>query len=157
MKLTPKEYQQIYDKTNGCCCICGNNYGKLDIHHIISKSTGGSDHPDNLVLICSNFSKGQCHDKLHHSYQFSKEYRQRSKLFLVENGNCYADRECLKVRENYRKGANEAKRKKERELYQKLKKSRKKAVKKDYSIKKEYKPKPPLKVGLLKVLKKSNG
>jgi len=38
------------------CFICGyNNF--VDIHHIIHKSSGGTDQIDNLVLLCPNHHK----------------------------------------------------------------------------------------------------
>lgn len=43
------------------CEICGESDSSiLEIHHIISRSRGGSNHPSNLCYICCN-----CHCKVH--------------------------------------------------------------------------------------------
>lgn len=42
------------------CQICQSKNDKLQIHHIIHKSDGGSDRMDNLVSLCNN-----CHEKVH--------------------------------------------------------------------------------------------
>lgn len=41
------------------CQVCGRTYG-LHVHHIIPRSRGGGDTPDNLVTLCY-----ECHDKAH--------------------------------------------------------------------------------------------
>ncbi|WP_296875335.1 RNA-guided endonuclease IscB [uncultured Methanobrevibacter sp.] len=42
------------------CQICGKKHTKLEVHHIIFKSQGGSNRMDNLVTLCSD-----CHSKIH--------------------------------------------------------------------------------------------
>ena len=37
-------------------------YPFLDEHHLIARSAGGTDHPDNMVKVCPN-----CHRLLHFS------------------------------------------------------------------------------------------
>lgn len=46
----------------GCCCqCCGcSNTNILESHHILEKSNGGTDSPDNLLLLCPN-----CHTTIH--------------------------------------------------------------------------------------------
>lgn len=39
---------------------CLNSCKKLHVHHVIYKSNGGSDRPDNLITLCED-----CHSKLH--------------------------------------------------------------------------------------------
>lgn len=41
---------------------------KLHVHHIVFKSNGGSDSPDNLITLCDS-----CHEKLHSSKDAQKE------------------------------------------------------------------------------------
>ena len=45
------------------CCICKNKKKKnvkLEVHHIVFRSNGGSDDADNLITLCHD-----CHKKLH--------------------------------------------------------------------------------------------
>jgi len=45
------------------CQICGcRNHKILEIHHIIPKSQGGNNDPDNLVTVCH-----KCHVKIHNN------------------------------------------------------------------------------------------
>jgi 5-methylcytosine-specific restriction endonuclease McrA len=43
------------------CRHCGSTQ-RLSVHHIIRPCNGGTDHPDNLVLLC-----GKCHAAQHGS------------------------------------------------------------------------------------------
>lgn len=55
-----REY--VLTRDNYTCQLCKgkNKDKKLEIHHIIFKSNGGSDEPDNLICICKT-----CHDNVH--------------------------------------------------------------------------------------------
>lgn len=53
-----KEYVKFRD--NCQCRQCKAKGAKLEVHHIIHKSIGGSDRPDNLVTLCKS-----CHYKYH--------------------------------------------------------------------------------------------
>ena len=55
-----REYKPIlYGKNGGCCEGCGMHYlpNILEMDHIIPKSKGGTDHADNLQLLCSNCNR----------------------------------------------------------------------------------------------------
>lgn len=49
----------VYDRDGRICAECGREHD-LSIDHIIPQSRGGSDHPDNLQVLCRpcNASKG---------------------------------------------------------------------------------------------------
>lgn len=42
------------------CQICGKKHVKLEVHHIVYRSQGGTDDEDNLITLCED-----CHDALH--------------------------------------------------------------------------------------------
>lgn len=44
------------------CCKCGTTADQLDWHHVEPKADGGSDDPENLVLLCA-----ECHREWHRS------------------------------------------------------------------------------------------
>ena len=50
----------IRDRDNYTCQYCKKQNVKLHVHHIIFKSKGGTDRPDNLITLCE-----QCHNDLH--------------------------------------------------------------------------------------------
>jgi len=72
-EICGKEYQQgnlynyknlqsyIIAREHGKCQLCSKEYdGKWNLHHIISRSKGGTDKPDNIVLLHEI-----CHKRLH--------------------------------------------------------------------------------------------
>lgn len=70
--VTGKDYQNgnqkdfynlkayILNRDSYTCQKCKATKGKLHVHHIIYKSKGGTDAPNNLVTLCEN-----CHENLH--------------------------------------------------------------------------------------------
>lgn len=50
--------REIYERDGGQCVLCGG--AGAHIHHIVFRSQGGKDEPDNLVTLC-----GSCHEKAH--------------------------------------------------------------------------------------------
>ena len=42
------------------CQVCGKKNTRLEVHHIIYRSQGGTDDEDNLITLCED-----CHDKVH--------------------------------------------------------------------------------------------
>ncbi len=56
--------EYLLTRENGKCQLCGKGYGGngngWQIHHIIPRSKGGTDRPDNLALL-----HRKCHEKIH--------------------------------------------------------------------------------------------
>ena len=50
----------VLSRDNYTCQICGVKQAKLEVHHIRSRSEGGSNRMDNLVVLCKD-----CHAKVH--------------------------------------------------------------------------------------------
>ena len=48
------------DRDNYTCQCCGKKHVRLEVHHIIFRSQGGSDELDNLLTLCE-----KCHKALH--------------------------------------------------------------------------------------------
>lgn len=57
--LTNAQRRAIYRRDNFACALCDSNRG-LQIHHVIHRSQGGSDSPQNLITVC-----WRCHAVLH--------------------------------------------------------------------------------------------
>lgn len=57
--LTPAARKAIYRRDRYTCALCDDNHG-LQIHHVMSRSTGGTDHPHNLITLC-----WRCHAVIH--------------------------------------------------------------------------------------------
>ena len=60
---TVKAY--VRERDNYKCNICkskgfGSNSKRLEVHHILERSKGGTNSPDNLITLCS-----ECHKKVH--------------------------------------------------------------------------------------------
>lgn len=56
---TVKQYVLAHD--NYTCQVCHHKGGKLNVHHIIYRSKGGTNSPDNLITVCSD-----CHTYQNH-------------------------------------------------------------------------------------------
>ena len=54
----PKRWQAIADEKLGPCRVCGDSgangrlYGKIQLHHLVSRQDGGDDVPENIVPLC---------------------------------------------------------------------------------------------------------
>jgi len=63
---TKAEWEAIAEAKQGPCRICrrvesnGSVHSTIELHHLIRRSQGGDDVPDNIVPLC-----GACHRKLH--------------------------------------------------------------------------------------------
>src|SRR5262249_10230385 len=52
------------------CCVCRRFRPiKLQVHHIIERSNGGTDHEDNLIVICL-----PCHTDVHSRVPFARRF-----------------------------------------------------------------------------------
>jgi 5-methylcytosine-specific restriction endonuclease McrA len=53
-------YEHVFDRDNYTCQECGSNQLDKAPHHIVFKSQGGEDAPENLITLCI-----VCHGKKH--------------------------------------------------------------------------------------------
>jgi len=56
------------------CHKCKTKKGKMHVHHVVFRSNGGTDSPENLIVLCSD-----CHDKLHKGEFEIKGIRSKTK------------------------------------------------------------------------------
>jgi hypothetical protein len=54
MDLSGRTISKIISRAKLKCSICGWDETIGDIHHIIHKKDGGTDHPSNLIYVCPN-------------------------------------------------------------------------------------------------------
>lgn len=81
------------DRDNYTCQCCGKKHVRLEVHHIIFRSLGGSDELDNLITLCEKCHKaihdgkitlnlkGKCKRNLRHATQMSIVRSQLLKLY----------------------------------------------------------------------------
>ena len=60
ISLTPSVREYIKTSRDHACELCDNDSSQLEIHHRHLKSEGGTNHPDNLILLCR-----ECHQRHH--------------------------------------------------------------------------------------------
>lgn len=58
-KLSTLERKMVYLRDGWRCALCDSDK-YLQVHHIIKRSQGGSNHPHNLITLCSD-----CHALAH--------------------------------------------------------------------------------------------
>ena len=52
--------EAVMNRDSYTCQICGTKHTKLEVHHIVYRSKGGTDDEDNLITLCET-----CHKKVH--------------------------------------------------------------------------------------------
>lgn len=52
--------EAVMNRDSYTCQICGAKHTKLEVHHIVYRSKGGTDDEDNLITLCET-----CHKKVH--------------------------------------------------------------------------------------------
>lgn len=93
-KLTDIPYsvkKKVFERDNGCCVVCGNNYNVMPNAHYISRSKGGLGIEQNIVTLCTELTENKCHRK----YDFGtreqrEEIQEKIKKYLqskYENWN----------------------------------------------------------------------
>ena len=57
----PENKTQLYGEQSGYCNGCGTHFQKqhLEVDHIIAENVGGTDHIENLQLLCRSYAVGQ--------------------------------------------------------------------------------------------------
>ena len=59
-KVSKKTYDEVYERCNGLCAICGTNQN-LHLHHIDGRGKDKTDDPNNCIMLCC-----YCHLKVVH-------------------------------------------------------------------------------------------
>lgn len=52
--------EAVMNRDSYTCQICGAKHTRLEVHHIVYRSKGGTDDEDNLITLCES-----CHKKIH--------------------------------------------------------------------------------------------
>lgn len=55
--------KRVWERDGGCCVYCGNSYNVMPNAHYISRARGGLGIEENIVTLCTELSKNQCHRK----------------------------------------------------------------------------------------------
>lgn len=74
----------IYEKTEGRCAYCGRIFGPFDdwiVEHVISRSRGGDNEIDNLVLSCQSCNQ----QKRSRGMEGFRVYIKEKPILLLEN------------------------------------------------------------------------
>lgn len=65
--------KKVWERDNGRCVVCGNNYNVMPNAHYISRTKGGLGIEQNVVTLCTELTENKCHRK----YDFgTKEERE---------------------------------------------------------------------------------
>ena len=55
--------KKVWERDNGCCVICGNNYNVMPNAHYISRRKGGLGIEENIFTACTRLTPNDCHFK----------------------------------------------------------------------------------------------
>jgi len=67
-EITEELWQYVHTRDNGLCQICAKKGS--EVHHIIFRSHGGTNAPNNLILLCY-----ECHHVvIHKMYVVSRDW-----------------------------------------------------------------------------------
>ena len=65
--------KKVWERDNGCCIICGNNYNVMPNAHYISRAKGGLGIEENIFTACTRLTKNDCHYKFDNGTKEEKE------------------------------------------------------------------------------------
>jgi len=71
--ISAKVKQEVWERDRGRCVVCGNQYNVMPNAHIVPRSAGGLGVATNIVTLCTNFTKNQCHRKYDFGTKEEKE------------------------------------------------------------------------------------
>lgn len=58
-----KVKKRVFERDNGSCVICGNNYNVMPNAHFIPRSKGGLGIEENIFTACTRLTQNDCHYK----------------------------------------------------------------------------------------------
>lgn len=61
---TARSYDVVKERSFGLCEVCGKARA-TEVHHILHRSHGGPDSPENLLHVCGWGNTSGCHGKAH--------------------------------------------------------------------------------------------
>lgn len=61
--ISQKVKLRVWERDNGCCVICGNNYNVMPNAHYIPRSKGGLGIEENIFTACTRLTQNDCHYK----------------------------------------------------------------------------------------------
>lgn len=73
--ISQKIKQIVWERDGGKCVVCGNSYNVMPNAHYIPRSKGGLGIEENIVTLCTEFTKNKCHRK----YDFGS-YEERENI-----------------------------------------------------------------------------
>ena len=73
--------KKVFERDNGCCVICGNNYNVMPNAHYIPRSKGGLGIEENIVTLCTELTPNKCHRK----YDFGTKEQQEKIHASIKN------------------------------------------------------------------------
>lgn len=73
--------KKVFERDNGCCVVCGNNYNVMPNAHYISRTKGGLGIEENIVTLCTELTPNKCHRK----YDFGTLKEQQEIKKIIKN------------------------------------------------------------------------
>ena len=61
--ISMKVKKKAWERDNGCCVICGNNFNVMPNAHYIPRRKGGLGIEENIFTACTRLTPNDCHYK----------------------------------------------------------------------------------------------
>ena len=71
--ISQKVKQKVWERDNGECVICHNNYNVMPNAHYIPRSKGGLGIEENVFTACTRLTDNDCHYKFDNGTKEEKE------------------------------------------------------------------------------------
>lgn len=65
--------KKVFERDNGRCVVCGNNYNVMPNAHIVSRTKGGLGIETNVVTLCTLLTENKCHHKFDNGTKEEKQ------------------------------------------------------------------------------------
>lgn len=65
--------KKVWERDNHCCVVCHNSCNVMPNAHYIPRSKGGLGIEENIVTLCTRFTKNDCHYKFDNGTEKEKE------------------------------------------------------------------------------------
>ena len=100
LDISQKVKLAVWERDEGCCVVCGNNYNTMPNAHILARSKSGKGIETNIVTLCTNLTTNKCHYK--YDFGTKEEQEEIDKIIIKYMKSIYGN-DWSKENQTYKK------------------------------------------------------